>query len=245
MSSTSLPQGVSLPQIPVSWPPGFALPADIGDAQNAHCWNTIGVYGNGTCPQLATVVHCHNCPIFSHAGKLLFDREPPPEVLNERSTLAALPELPAQEALQSALLFRLGAEWLVLDAMSIVEVAEPRLVRRIPTRSDSIFLGLVNIRGELKLAFDLRQMLTIPAVTADAERAERLVIIRLEGQTWAFPADEVLAIIRFSATQEFPVPATLDRWKSTLVKSIVSWEGKMAGLMDPCLLLSRLNQHIG
>ncbi len=29
------------------------------------CWNRIGVSGDRSCPELATVVHCHNCPVFS------------------------------------------------------------------------------------------------------------------------------------------------------------------------------------
>ncbi|MEM7650108.1 MAG: chemotaxis protein CheW, partial [Cyanobacteria bacterium P01_A01_bin.70] len=33
------------------------------------CWNQIGVRGDRTCPTLETVIHCHNCPVYSQAGR--------------------------------------------------------------------------------------------------------------------------------------------------------------------------------
>ena len=33
------------------------------------CWNRIGFCGDRSCPELAHVVHCHNCQVFSNAGR--------------------------------------------------------------------------------------------------------------------------------------------------------------------------------
>ena len=41
------------------------------------CWNDIGIWGNSTCPRLASAIHCANCTIYSDAGRELFEREIP------------------------------------------------------------------------------------------------------------------------------------------------------------------------
>lgn len=133
------------------------------------------------------------------------------------------------EQLNSGLLFRLGEEWLIIDAMSTIEVAELRPIRRIPRRTDAVFLGMVNIRGELRLAFDLHQLLGIAPLQGADRQAGRFVVIRLDRQTWVFPTDEVSAIIRYQHSQETAVPSTLERWKSALVRSVIEWEKKRPG----------------
>ena len=57
-------------------PPRSDQPADA-------CWNRIGVQGDRSCPRLMEAVHCRNCPVFSAAGQQLFQREAPPEYLDE------------------------------------------------------------------------------------------------------------------------------------------------------------------
>jgi chemotaxis-related protein WspD len=176
---------------------------------------------------------------------MLFDRPPPDGLIEERTLEVARVESRETDDLESALLFRLGAEWLLLDAINIVEVAEPRVIRRIPRRTDSVFLGIVNIRGELRLAFDLRQMLGIAALEGSPKSLSRFVVIHWERQTWVFPADEVSAVIRHGRARETGAPSTLERWKSALVRTVVDWEGKKAGKIDPGELLARLVKHVG
>lgn len=221
------------------------IPMTALDDSGVFCWNRIGVQGDSSCPRLREVVHCHNCPIFSDAGRMLFDRPPPDGLIEERTREVGRVEPREADDLQSALLFRLGTEWLLLDAVNIVEVAEPRVIRRIPRRTDAVFLGIVNIRGELRLAFDLRQLLGIAPVEGNSRGQSRFVVIHWERQAWVFPADEVSAVIRYGRGRESSPPSTLERWKSALVRSVVEWEGKKAGKIDPGELLDRLVKHVG
>ena len=41
------------------------------------CWNRIGVFGQRSCPELLSCVHCRNCSVYSAAGHSLFERLPP------------------------------------------------------------------------------------------------------------------------------------------------------------------------
>src|SRR5271170_6025353 len=94
------------------------------------CWNRIGVKGDGSCPELLKVVHCHNCPVFAAAGQHLFLREPPPECVEEWTQALAHKEAAADTDTAAVLVFRIGEEWLAMDVRSLVEVSEKRAVRR-------------------------------------------------------------------------------------------------------------------
>src|SRR5262245_55109050 len=126
----------------------------------ADCWNRIGVRGDRSCPELPKVVHCHNCPVFAAAGRQFLDAPSPQGYLEEwtERLTAALEETATD--LQSVLIFRLGEEWLALRVQVLVEVTNPRPVRRVPHRA-GLLAGLVNIRGELHLCVRLAQLLGI------------------------------------------------------------------------------------
>jgi hypothetical protein len=47
------------------------------------CWNQIGVTGDRSCEELKSYMHCHNCPVYSAAGRGLLEREVPPEYLKQ------------------------------------------------------------------------------------------------------------------------------------------------------------------
>ena len=121
------------------------------------CWNRIGVQGDRSCPRLADAGQCGNCPVFSAAGQRLFDREATPEYLDEWTRqLAAADSTTVAESV-SVLLFRIGQEWLAIEARSVVEVIPLRPIHRVPHRTNGFLLGLANIRGELQLCVSLEQ----------------------------------------------------------------------------------------
>ena len=99
------------------------LPVDRRDA----CWNRIGVWGDRSCPELAKVTHCHNCPVFAAAGRRFLDAPSPPDYLDEWTARLAAPGATAATGDESSVLvFRLGDEWLALPVGVLVEVTRPR-----------------------------------------------------------------------------------------------------------------------
>ena len=106
---------------------------EIGTStEAAECWNRLGVKGDRTCPQLAEAVHCRNCPVFAEAGQQLFNREPPPEYLEEWTRELAQDKAPPPTDTLSVIVFRIADEWLALDVRAMVEVVEQRTLHRIP-----------------------------------------------------------------------------------------------------------------
>src|SRR5262249_15534027 len=124
------------------------------------CWNHIGVRGDRSCPELPTVGHCHNCPVFAAAGRRFLDGPSPDGYLDEWTWRWSAPVEEAAADLESVLIFRLGEEWLALPVRVLLEVTPAKSVHRIPHRG-GLLAGLVNVRGELHLCVWLAQLLGV------------------------------------------------------------------------------------
>ena len=82
-------------------------PADV-----QACWSQIGVFGDSSCADLRTYIHCHNCPVHSAAGLKLLNRALPDGYRRERTEDFAQQRGPRDQANFSAVLFRIDTEWL-------------------------------------------------------------------------------------------------------------------------------------
>src|ERR1039458_5795110 len=174
--------------------PRSTVPGD-GD-----CWNHIGVSGDRSCPELNTFIDCRNCPVFATAARSFFDRRAPEGYLADWSRWLADSAGGARgdeaereddhvlshgEAV-SVLIFRLGEEWMAFRSQIIAEVTLPRLVHRVPHRSNSILAGLVNLRGQVQLCISLHGLL---GVIAPASSSRLVVLLDPDrAETWAFAA---------------------------------------------------------
>jgi chemotaxis-related protein WspD len=213
----------------------------------ADCWNRIGVQGDRSCPELARVLHCHNCPVFASAGRRFLDTPSPDGYLEEwTERLARPPERPPTD-LQSVLLFRLGDEWLALPVDLLVEVTTPRPVHRVPHRG-GLLAGLVNVRGELYLCVRLDRLLGITRKENDGRAednpAARLLLVRRDGERWVFPVDEVAQVHRFPAAALTRAPATVARAAGRVTRGVLTWEGRSVGCLDEGWLFQAVRARV-
>ncbi len=213
------------------------------------CWNRIGVWGDRTCPELIPVVHCHNCPVFAAAGRRFLDTPPPAGYLEEWTERLIAPVEETATDLQSALLFRLGEEWLALRVQALLEVTNPRPVHRVPHRA-GLLAGLVNIRGELHLCVHLSRLLgikTAGSVEPPPDRQggkARLVVVQSEGGRWVFPVDEVDQVYRFAPAELTGSPATLARSAGRLTRAVFAWRERSIGYLDDERLFQALRTRM-
>jgi chemotaxis-related protein WspD len=171
------------------------------------CWNRIGVAGDGSCPELKTHVHCRNCPVYRSAASAFFDREPPRGYLESWTAALANPEEGIDRDRAIIAIFRLHDEWLGLNISSLVEVTTPKPVHRIPHRGNNVLLGLVNVRGQLRLFVSLHGLLGIDLPNpwwreaSDATTTGnkgRFIVYQAGAESWVFPADEAAGVFRIS-----------------------------------------------
>ncbi len=207
------------------------------------CWQRIGVWGDRTCPELLQTTHCHNCPVFSAAGRKFLDGPTPANYLDEWTARLAPPDNDSAGAGIGVLVFRIADEWFGLAVDVLVEVTHPRPTHRIPHRG-GFLAGLVNIRGELHLLtrLDLVLGITEPAETVSSK--PRLVVIRQNGHGWVFRADEVDQVQRIPTRELTPAPPTLARATARFTRGVFALGNRTVGLLDETHILQALGENI-
>jgi chemotaxis-related protein WspD len=213
------------------------------------CWNTIGVRGDGSCPELATHGHCRNCPTYTAAAEELLDGDLPADYVAEWTTHFAQEKRVEDLEMHSVVIFRIGAEWLALPTLVVLEVADLRAIHSLPHRRGGVVLGVANVRGELLVCFSVGHLLGIEQV-AEAKREQRhtahgrLLVVRHEGTRAVVPVDEVHGAHRLHARDLRDVPATVAKAAATYSKATLSWQGKSVGVLDDELLFYTLNRSL-
>ena len=210
------------------------------------CWNRIGVRGDRSCPELAAAVHCQNCPVFAAAGRKFLDAPIPAGYREEwADRLAATNEDDCTEH-ESVLIFRIADEWLAMNVHSLVEVATPKPVHRVPHRG-GILAGLVNVRGELHLCIQLAKVLGIDDrrdVLAKSDPQSRLLLIRRDAERWVLPVDAVDRVRRIKASEIQRPPATVVRALAHLARGVFHRDGRAIGLIDEPRLFESLRSKL-
>lgn len=213
------------------------------------CWKQIGIWGDRSCSKLKELIHCRDCAVFSQEGRTLFNREPPQDYLAEWVSLMGQQQQPVSHDEKIVHVFRLMSEWLALPAHCWVEVVGVRPVRHIPHRSGNILLGLVCVRGEIHLCVSLSNLLGIEkdenqADTETQKASSRFCVIKKDGVSWIFPADDVYGLISYSEKDAAPVPSTLAKSFRKFTRGLLSIEGKKIGLLAEALIFDALSRIV-
>jgi chemotaxis-related protein WspD len=217
------------------------------------CWHTIGVSGDQSCPELSKFIHCRNCPVFADAARTFFDRPAPEGYLagwsqwladlvdpDTYNTETSAPEetLASHGNGPSFLIFRLGPEWLAFRTQTVDEVTTSRPIHQVPHRTNKVFLGLVNLRGQAQLCVSLHGLLGITTTTSQP----RLVLLRDQerAEAWAFGADEVVGVQRVPRKRWRAVPSTLANPSVGFSQAVLSWNERSIGLLDEMRVFAAL-----
>jgi len=213
------------------------------------CWNQIGIWGDGTCAELAQAVHCRNCPVYSTAARDLLDRDVDSTYLAQSAQQIRTPRLDATRDTDSVVIFRIGAEWLALPAGAFQEVCALRPIHSLPHRRNGTVLGIANVRGALLVCVSLHALLGIdktPAANTAQRRLvhERLLVVGRDGERLVFPVDEIHGIHRFHPDQLGEAPATVARSTATYTRAMLPWQDKAVGVLDDQLLFYSLNKSL-
>ena len=217
-------------------------------SESESCWSRIGVWGDMACPELETAVHCRNCSVYEAAGRNLLERAGPEGYLEEWTAVLAKEEVARAVGEESVVLFRLGREWLGLSTQVFSEVIEDRVVHRLPHRSDEVFRGLVNVRGEIRLCINLAALLGLAAEDGQDQQVShiaygRMIVAEYAGQSWVFAVDEVHGIHRYHADELGELPVTIAGATATYARGLCEWQGRNVGCLDDDLLFGALQRR--
>jgi len=210
------------------------------------CWQSIGVYGTGSCQKLAEFIHCRNCPIYSAGARHLLNRPLPAEYRHESAAHLAKKQNLARTTRTSAVIFRIGPEWLGLPAEAFQEIAERRPIHSLPHRRVGIVAGLANIRGELLVCVSLGRLLGIEQILPQSNRISgaRLLAAQWQGSRLVFAVDEVHGIHRFPPGELRDTPATIAKASASFTQGIFLWNNRPVGYLQPGALFAALNRSL-
>jgi chemotaxis-related protein WspD len=211
-----------------------------------NCWKEIGVAGDHSCPELATITHCYNCKVYSELGQTLFNRAAPEGYLEEwRIRLAKPPLSQAQEQTLLVGVFRLGEELLGLPANILQVVLAPSAVHHIPHRSDRLLRGLVNVKGKLLLCAALEELLHLQFNAQEhQDRQQRMVVMARKEEIWAFEVNDFLGILRFTTEDQSNLPSLSSKTLEHFTQIILRWQDRDVNFLDANSIFDALRQHI-
>lgn len=108
--------------------------------------------------------------------------------------------------------FFVDGQLLGIPVNTVQEVLNPQAIAQVPRACPEIS-GLLNLRGQIVTAVNLRQRLGLPEI--DAGRRSMNVVVHHQGESFSLLVDDVGDVINVPGDVLQPPPATLDaHWKS-------------------------------
>lgn len=135
----------------------------------------------------------------------------------------------------SALVFRIGTEWLAIPTVLFDRVADVSAVHTVPHRRKGVPVGLVTVGGDLVVHLSLGTLLSVAGVESSANaqpRLRRLIVLSDARGRLATTADEVWGVHHYDPALLRPVPSTLTRALVSFTVAMLEVDGRIAGLLD-------------
>ena len=125
--------------------------------------------------------------------------------------------------------FMLAGEMFALEVEDVQEVLMQQPLTPVPRAPDHI-VGLLNLRGQIISAIDLRRRLHFPA-RADGE-STKLLVVTSGGSQFSVVVDDIHDVLELPAEQWLPSPETLDPRHRAFVRGICPIDGHLVLGLD-------------
>lgn len=204
------------------------------------CWNHIGVVGDQSCPKLQDYVHCRNCDVYADAAQRNLQR--PVDAHYQQDWASHFRQLGAGGEVRdsSALVFRIGREWLALPTRVFDSVAPQARSHALPHRSGRGLDGIVNIGGKLYPCMSLAHLLGIDEQNAPPAKGRhtfaRLLLMRWEEQSYALPVADLHGIVRYASNAVQTPAATINKGLSRFLSGVITEGDMRIGCLDTALI---------
>lgn len=116
-----------------------------------------------------------------------------------------------------------------LDVQNVQEVIRPQRLTRVPLASP-VVSGLMNLRGQIVTALDLRRRLSFPDRAADAGSMN--VVVRTADGAVSLVVDDVGDVIRASDSTLAPPPDTLRGVPRNLIRGVQQLSGRLLIILE-------------
>ncbi len=204
------------------------------------CWNRIGVAGDRSCSKLAAHVHCRNCEVYAGASRHSLSRPVDQAYRDDWARQLRQSERGADLRDSSGMVFRIGAEWLLLPTRMVVAVAPLAPSHKLPHRSGGALAGIVNVGGTIHPAVALDALLGIDAAASVAAPGRhvfpRLLLVRPEGHCIAVRVADLHGVVRYAAAALQAPAATINKGIERFLSGVLTLDGMVVGVLDAGLI---------
>ncbi|HEU4371957.1 MAG TPA: chemotaxis protein CheW [Telluria sp.] len=210
------------------------------------CWNRIGVSGDQSCDKLEQHVHCRNCDVYSGAAQRNLQRPVGAGYGAEWADHFRQPAARVEGRDRSALVFRIGREWLALPTAAIGSIAPVAPGHRLPHRAAVGLLGIVNVAGKLTPMMSLGALLGLDEQDAPAAVGRhifaRLLVMQWEGQAFALPVADLHGIARYAEAGLAAPAATINKGLDRFLAGVLTLGELRVGVLDAGLIGHQLTR---
>jgi purine-binding chemotaxis protein CheW len=139
-----------------------------------------------------------------------------------------------QETTNQLCTFLLDGVLFGIDVRFVQEVLRLQEMTPVPLAPD-VVSGLINLRGHIVTALDLRKRLALAARPATLEPVN--VVVRHGDSTVSLLVDDIGDVVTVEPSTFEATPATLDARIKAVVRGVYKLKGELLLLMDPGLTL--------
>jgi purine-binding chemotaxis protein CheW len=131
--------------------------------------------------------------------------------------------------------FWIGKQLLGVPVDMVQEVLNPQAIARTP-RAQREIAGLLNLRGQIVTAVDLRRRLRLPDRDEDTQPMN-VVVRHHNDEPFSLLVDEVGDVVDVAADRITEAPHTLETHYKTVTKNVVRLDGQLLIILDVAALL--------
>lgn len=131
--------------------------------------------------------------------------------------------------------FWIGDQLIGVPVNTVQEVLNPQTIAPTPLARPEI-AGLLNLRGQIVTAVNLRRRLGLQARPTDQPSMN--VVVRFRGESYSLLVDEVGDVINVSGQELEPTPRTVDGLWKTFTAGVFRLESRLFVILDVSALLT-------
>ncbi len=125
--------------------------------------------------------------------------------------------------------FMLGETLFGVDVSAVQEVLRPQAMTLVPL-APPVVRGLINLRGQIITAIDLRERLGLPPAVATVPGMN--LVVRLPDEILSFLVDEVGEVMNLSEDQFEDTPVTLQGAISDVITGVYKLKDRLLLLLN-------------
>lgn len=125
--------------------------------------------------------------------------------------------------------FRVGPFLYGVDVLNVQEVISAQPLTRVPLAAHEL-RGLINLRGQIVAAIDLRRRLGLDETEPDEPLMN--VVVRVGGNAVSFLVDEIGDVIEADETLVSAVPDTVPEGVRRLVTAVYKFDDELLHVID-------------